>query len=166
MHRHKTILNVTCVCYHVLADETLKISGGKKKSKISRDEKRKKGETVRRESQEFDTQIEQAEAKLEKSKKKRRKNVENINKVDEFNEKDGETLEISGGKKKSKRLRDEKRKKGEMTGRETQEFDTQKEQAEDKMQKSKKKKRKNVENINKVDELNEKDDASEQEISK
>lgn len=89
-----------------------------------------------------------------------------------------EALEISGGKKKSKKLRNNKRKNGEIARREAEEFDSrhinevedrisgreyaESELAEDKLQKSRKKKRKNVENINKVDEFNEKDDASEQ----
>ncbi|KAH6761814.1 ribosomal RNA-processing 7 protein [Perilla frutescens var. hirtella] len=86
-------------------------------------------------------------------------------------------LETSGGKKKSQKLRDKKRKQSEIVRRDPEDFDASHineaedipnsvcavgEPSKDKLLKSRKKKRKNVESINRFDESNKKNDASEQ----
>ncbi|KAL8546154.1 hypothetical protein ACS0TY_006033 [Phlomoides rotata] len=143
-----------------MKNETLEIIGGKIKSKRSRDEKRKKGETTGRETQESDTQSEQAADKSQISKKKKRKNVEKINKIDEVNDKEDAQSEQAEDKvQKSKKKKRKNAEKINKVDEVNEKDDAQSEQAEDKLQKSKKKKRKNAEKINKVDEVNEKDDA-------
>lgn len=89
-----------------------------------------------------------------------------------------ETLETSGEKKKSRKLRDKKGNKSRIARRDTEGFDASHvnkvedtitervsdlgEPSKDKLPKPRKKKRKNVESTNHFGESNEKSDASEQ----
>ncbi|XP_057768536.1 uncharacterized protein LOC130988653 isoform X2 [Salvia miltiorrhiza] len=118
MKKKKASSNVRVVAEMVetrhVKDETLKTSGGKKKSQKLRDKKRKKSGTARRDAEDVvpshaneieDTipnrvyaEGEPSEEKLLKQRKKKRKNVESISHFDEFNDKNDASQECNDSK--------------------------------------------------------------------
>ncbi|KAI3462834.1 hypothetical protein Pfo_019497 [Paulownia fortunei] len=162
------------------AEDSLKKQKRKQNSKKKREEDSEMGSSEL--AQKEGNLANKEDKKNNNKKKKKKSSVDIANKVDanKFalpNMKD-ETHEISGGNKKSKKLRNSKIKNGKITRTGTEDLDNrhsnevedgvsskkyvESELAGDKLQKLRKKKRKNVDKINKFDEFNEKDDASEQ----
>ncbi|KAL2252342.1 uncharacterized protein LOC105167502 isoform X1 [Sesamum indicum] len=163
-------------------EDSLKKLKRKKNTKAKGEEELENGSSqlAQKEGDFYRATEEDKKNKTKKKKKKPSVDIANKDDAEMFelpNNTADETIEVSGGNKKSKKLIKNKRKNSKITRMGIEEFDiqsnevddsisgekdVQNELAEEKLQISRKKKKRNVEGIKKGDELNEKDDTSEQ----